>query len=204
MELETIQPAIDASTPLIGEVDVEALIATIPEHYSIRGLFFKQLVADLGDEFAALTPKLCAPPPSGSYLALTSYPIRDHLRVIDAAACHLYPDYPNREAHRRRARTELGNFARSKLGKAILSVIRDPATLLVRYPEIFDAFTKGPKGRGSREGTDAVKIELTDYFGSVDYQVGLVEGFVMNFGFTPRTEVFRQPPNKLIFLVAWR
>jgi uncharacterized protein (TIGR02265 family) len=204
MDSETIQPAIDASTPLTGEVDVEALIATIPEFYSVRGLFFTQLVADLGDDFAALTPKLSSPPPSGRYLAFTAYPIRDHLRVIDAAACHVYPGCPNRQAHRLRARSELGNFGRTMLGKAILSIIGDPATLLLRYPEIFATFTKGPSGKASREGPEAVTIELTDYFGSVDYQVGLIEGFVMSFGFAPRTEVQRQPPNKLIFRIEWR
>jgi uncharacterized protein (TIGR02265 family) len=188
---------------LTGDVDIEALIATIPESYTIRGMFFTQYVDDMGDDFATLAPLLCSPPASGRYLAFTAYSIRDHLRLIDAAARRLYPHCPSVEAHRLRARAELATFARSMVGKSIVSIIRDPATLLLRYSEIFGPFVKGPSGKASREGKDAVRIELTDYFGSVNYQIGLFEGFVMNFGFTPRTEVESPSPGKLSFLVAW-
>jgi uncharacterized protein (TIGR02265 family) len=188
---------------LTGEVDIEALIATIPDSYTIRGLFFTQLVADLGDAFAPLTSKLCSPPDSGRYLAFTSYPIRDHVRLIDAAARRLYPGCPSREAHRLRARAELDTFAQSMVGKSIVSVIRDPATLLLRYSEIFGPFVKGPSAKTSREGQEAVKLELVDFFGSIGYQIGVFEGFVMNFGLTPRIEVHRLSPDKFSFLVEW-
>jgi uncharacterized protein (TIGR02265 family) len=204
MKSGAIYITVDAATPLCGEVDVEALIATIPEHYTVRGIFIAPLAVEIKDDFDKLIPKLCAPPPSGKYLAFASYPIRDHLRVIDAAACRLYPAAENREAHRLRARAEFGNFGKTMLGKAILSVIRDPLTVLLRYPEIYDMFTKGPRGRASLEGPQAVKLELLDYFGSVEYQVGVLEGCVMSFGFVPRTEVRSEGPNKLIFQVEWQ
>jgi uncharacterized protein (TIGR02265 family) len=194
---------VEASTSLTGEVDVEALIATIPVSYTVRGVFLAPLMAEIGGDFAGLVPKLCSPPAGGKYLALTSYPVRDHLRLIDAAACRVHPGCSNRQAHRLRGRSEPAAFARSLVGKAMLSIIGDPATMLVRFPELFGTFVRGPHGRGSRDGPGVVKIELTGYRGSVEYLIGIVEGIVMNFGFTPHTEVHTLPLDRLRFMVDW-
>jgi uncharacterized protein (TIGR02265 family) len=203
MNSETLLFSVDASTALTGEVDVEALIATIPLGYTARGLLIAPLIPELGGDFAKLEPKLCAPPPSGKYLALASYPVRDHLRLIDAAACRVYPGRSNRQAHRLRGRSEPEAFAQTLLGKAMLSIIEDPTTMLVRFPELFGTFVKGPRGKGAPDGPGAVKIELTGYFGSVEYLVGICEGIVMSFGFTPYTEVHGTSPDRLLFLLDW-
>ena len=195
--------AVSPSTPLTGDADIESCIASVPEFYTIRGLFFSPLVAHLGDDFAKVSPKLCDPPASGRYLSLMSYSIRDHIRLIDTAACRLYPDCPNRQAHRLLGRTELENFRSTLLGRAVLSVIDDPGTLLLRYPEIFNVFTTGPEGQASRESPSAIKIELMSYFGSIEYQIGVFEGFVMNFGFTSRIEVKQKAWDSWVFLVKW-
>lgn len=182
---------------------MEALIATIPVSYTVRGVFLAPLMAEIGSDFAALVPKLSSPPASGKYLALTSYPVRDHLRLIDAAACRVHPGCSNREAHRLRGRSEPAAFAKSLVGKAMLSIIGDPATMLVRFPELFGTFVRGPQGRGARDGSGVVKLELTGYRGSVEYILGIVEGIVMNFGFTPYTEVHSRTSDRLLFVVDW-
>lgn len=204
MESGTVQFAVDASITLTGELDVDALVEAIPEAYVLRGMFFTALVADLGEEFEALAPKLCSPPPGGKYLALTNYPVRDHVRVIDAAARRVYPGRSNREAQRLRGQSALDAFKRSLLGKTMVSIIEDPATMLLRVPDLlFSRFIRGPTGRASREGSEAVKIELLGYFGGVEYMAGVFEGIVMSFGQRPRVEVQGLSPSHWIFLVTW-
>lgn len=203
MDTGTLLFSVDASTALTGDVDVEALIETIPLDYTARGILIAPLIPELGGDFAKVAPKLCAPPASGKYLALTPYPVRDHLRLIDAAACRVHPGCQNRQAHRLRGRSEPAAFAKTMLGKAMLSIIHDPTTMLVRFPELFGTFVKGPRGKGMPDGPGAVKIELTGYRGSVEYIVGICEGIVMSFGFMPYTEVRRVSPDGLLFLLDW-
>jgi uncharacterized protein (TIGR02265 family) len=203
MGSDTDQIAIDASTPLTGEIDVEALIARIPASNTLRGLFFGPFVADLGDDFEALAPKLIEPP-GDRYLSLAAYPLRDFTRVFNAAARRVYPNCPGREAYRLRARAMVEIFQKTLLGKAMLSVINDPATLLRRYPESIGLLNTGFRGRGTQEGPNAVKIELKKFFGSPEFMLGVFESFVLLHGSTPHTEVQTIEPGHLTFLVTWR
>jgi uncharacterized protein (TIGR02265 family) len=203
MGSDTIHIAVDASTPLTGEIDVEALIANIPAPDTVRGMFFGPLAASLGDDFEELLPKLIDPP-GDRYLSLAAYSLRDFVRVFNAAARRAYPDRPTREAYRLHARAMVEIFKQTLLGKAMLSVIHDPVTLLLRYPESTGTLNTGFRGRGTKLGPRAVQIELKKFFASVEFMLGLFESFVMAYGSTPHTEVQLVEPGHVIFVVKWR
>lgn len=195
---------VTAGAPLEGDVDVEALIAEVPEGYRIRGLFFRPLVDELGSRFGAIAPRLDSPPPPDGYRPLSAYPTRDFLRVFDAAARLQHPGCGGREAHRRRARREVEVFAASLMGKAVLSIVHSPATALLRYPEAFGLLALGPSGRATQETPNLVRIELADYRGSIEYPIGVLEGLVMSFRAEPRVEVRLPEPGRVTFVVTWK
>jgi len=144
---------IDASTPLTGDVDIEALIANVPESHTMRGMFLAPLAGELGVDFVKLAPKLGSPPPSGKYLALVAYPSSDFFRLFDAVARRRHPSSTGREAYRLQAREASRVFASSMTGKAILSVIKDPAIHRRVLRELEEFVTAQPAlvWRGSTE-----------------------------------------------------
>ena len=193
----------EIASQLEGDVDIEAMIQAVPRSFRIRGLFLRPLCAELGARVSALGPRLEEPPPPGGYRPLSFYPTRDFLRLFDAAARLAYPALGGREAHRRRAHKEIEVFARSILGRATLSVIRSPVAALLRYPESFGMLASGPSAEARQEGPALVRVALHGYEGSVEYPLGVLEGLVMSFGATPRTEVSAPTPGTLVFRIGW-
>jgi uncharacterized protein (TIGR02265 family) len=202
MASESIHFTVDASTPLTGEIDAEALIAAMPGSYTMRGMFFGPFMERLGNEFHKLLPLLRVPP-NDRYFALAAYPTHDFVRVFDAAARRAHPDCGGREAYRRSARRMVEIFQQTLLGKAMFSVIHDPVTLLRRYPETCSVLSTGFRARASQRGPNAMAIELKEFFGSVEFMLGMLESFVLLFGLTPTTEVRSLAPNQLEFLISW-
>lgn len=190
------------------------MIREVPIDYWMRGMFFGPLVAQLGPAYRSLSPHLLDPPRMGLYLPMSSYPTRDFLRLFDACARRLHPSLPAREAYRRRARREVEVFAATALGRVSFSLVADPASALLKFPEAFGVLTQGPlaraveRGRGARSsaadrGKREVEIQLSQYFGSVEYPVGALEALVMAFGREPRIAVERSAPGEVSISVSW-
>lgn len=191
------------SEPLLGNIDAEAVLATIPESYAMKGMFFNALASQLGERFAQVVPSLSSPPRSGTYLPFSDYPMRDFLRVYDAAARLSHPNRSAREAYRRLARQQVSAFADSALGRVTMNLATDPGAALVRYAGSFGALVKGPTARAWQQGPSTVHIEITKYRGVLEYPLGNFEALVMGFGAMPTITVHVPADDTLQFLVRW-
>lgn len=195
-----IRPA----TELTGGLAVEPLAAGIPKTYVVKGMFFSAHVAALGSAFAELVPRLDAPPRLGRYVPFSDYPQSDYLRVSAAAAEKAFPGMALREALRRLGRRDYSVFAESTLGKVILSVVGDSKTALLKIPGIYMKVAPGDWTVTGREiESSTVRIEFAPVYGTWEYQLGQLEGVVLNFGDQPLTVVTELPGKKLRFDVSF-
>ena len=187
---------------LKGDVDLESTLASIPADFTTKGMFFARYVAALGAEWEVLLPSLSAPARHGRYHAFESYPLRDYVRVFDRVARARFPG-STREAFRLLARGEVEVFAESTLGKVTLSLLRDPATTLLRFPEILRIITRGSECSAQRQGERRVAITYTRFHGAVEQALGLVEGLVQIYDEAPRVEVTVGAERRTVLDVTW-
>lgn len=199
---ESARSSLVPSMPLSGDVDVAAVRARIPEHHRMRGLFFKRCVDAARPSWAEVEPKLIELPPRGIYQAFVEYPSRDYFVIYDAAARSTYPGHGGAEAHRRYARQEVQSFASSLLGRVTWSLLGDPMAALLRYPDVFGVFSRGPTATAEKLDARRVRIELRNAYFPVEYLLGVVEGIVMAFDRSPRIAL-EEVPGLISFDVRW-
>jgi len=191
-----------ADTPLVGDVDLEAVVADVPETFTTKGMFFARYVAALGAEWEQIVPSLDAPERHGRYHAFESYPLRDYVRVFDRVARARFPG-STREAYRLLARGEVDVFADSTLGKVTFSLLKEPGAALLRYPEVFRIIVPGPELRAERLAERRVVVTATRYFGAPEQGLGIVEGLVQTFDERPHVDVTIDDARGVVFDVAW-
>jgi uncharacterized protein (TIGR02265 family) len=189
--------------PLAGDIDVDVVAAAIPETHSMRGLFFVPLMEQLRLDYPQIVPRLSCPPRFGRYLPFEDYPLRDFLHLFDVVARRTHPSSSGREAYRLQARSAVGVFAQSMLGRVTMNLMTNPMRMLLRYPESFGAFAKGPRARASQSGQRSAEIHLTGYCGVMEYPLGVLEALVLSFGVTPVTLVDTRTPNEVRFSLRW-
>lgn len=170
-----------------GAIDLEPLIARVPAHFATKGMFFTRLVDLVHDRWHDLEPTLEAPPRFGRYVPFVDYPVRDHIRIIDAAARKGFPAMSQREAHRRMGRLAFDDFRDSRVGKVMLSLIDDPGAALRRFPDAYRLTTRGQRAEATPLEGRFVRVEV-DFVVLLEYLVGLFEAVVLAFDTTPRIE----------------
>jgi uncharacterized protein (TIGR02265 family) len=174
---------------LADTIPLEERFARTPRHYTIRGVFFEQLVRTLGEEWRALEKELLAPPEDGEYSALGEYPQIDHARLAVAAARKQFPTLPLREGLRRIERGAAAHFAQSSMGKVITLVVSDPRSAFRALPSAYLHIQKGGTLRATIRGAGA-HVEARDFAPWVDCSlIGALEGMVVLFGKRPSMEV---------------
>jgi uncharacterized protein (TIGR02265 family) len=186
--------------PLAGSLDPEALARGIPRSYVVKGMFFSRLAGELGLAFEALLPRLEAPPRLGRYVPFNDYPQSDYLRLSAACAAKAFPGMPLREALRRLGRADYGVFATSTFGRVILSVVGDARSALLKTPFIYAKMAPGDwtiTGEGLDDRT--VRLEFAPAHGTWEYQLGQLEGVVLNYGHSPITTIEELPERRLRF-----
>jgi hypothetical protein len=190
--------------PFLGEVDLAVIVDEIPDDYRMNGLFFSGYVDLLGEQWDSLVPELRAPPKGGRYHAFESYPTCDYLRIFDRVARARFPG-SSRQAYRLLARSEVEVFTDSTLGKVTFSMLRDPSSALLRYPEVFGVLAHGPAVSAQRDPApgNAVVVAFPRYLGSVEHLLGVLEGLVMAFDAIPTLEVDREPGGSCVVRVRW-
>lgn len=192
------------STQLTGTLDVEATARRIPRTYVLKGMFFSGLVSSLGAEFEALASKLDAPPRLGRYVPFSDYPQSDYLRVSARVAQKTYPNLSIREALRRLGRRDYDVFAGSTFGKIMLSVVGDAQAALHKVPMVYTKVAPGDWTVTSEQiHPRTVRLEFAPSYGSWEYQLGQLEGVVMNFRASPSIIVSEIPDHKLRFDVSY-
>jgi uncharacterized protein (TIGR02265 family) len=191
-----------ADQALEGDVDLEAIVATIPVEFTTKGMFFNRCVAALGAEWEEIAPRLLEPAKHGRYHAFEGYPMRDYVRVFDRVARARFPGSA-REAFRLLGRGDVEVFADSTLGKVTFSLLSEPGTTLLRYPEIFMVVVRGPKATAERRGDRRVAVTFPRYYGSIESGLGLVEGLVQSFDEEPRVDVTVGEDRGVVYDVSW-
>lgn len=161
----------------------------IPASFSMKGMFFSRLVDAVGRDWPALSRSLLAPPRAGRYLPFFDYPQRDYAVLLTEATPRLFPRVPEPEAVRRYSRSDIRAFGASTLGSVTLSLIGDPASALLRMPDIYRTMMKGGTVTAERHGS-GVLLRYRDFYGALDnYGIGNVEGLVMHYGARPKIDV---------------
>lgn len=188
------------SMSLSGSVDADALAASYPPHYTIKGMFCNRFLDILGEDFEALRPRLLAPP-RGRYLPFKDYPQADYTRVVLAAAAKQFGELALAEAARRAARDDFATFAHSTLGKITLALVGEPHEALLRMPEAFARVAPGPELRTEERGERAVRMILVRYYGSIEYMLGQFEGIVMSYKHSPVVTIHRADRETVTFEV---
>ncbi|XYH94302.1 DUF2378 family protein [Sorangium sp. So ce1128] len=191
------------SDPLLGNIEIDAVVASVPEFYAMKGMFFNALAATLGERFAQVVPTLSSPPRGGLYLPFSDYPMRDFLRLYDAAARLSHPNRSSREAYRRLARQQVAAFRESALGRITMHLATDPGAALMRYTGSLGALVKGPTARARQLGPSEVKIDIGSFRGVVEYPLGNFEALVMGYGAKPTISVDVRGTESLQFVVSW-
>jgi uncharacterized protein (TIGR02265 family) len=188
--------------PLAGDIDLARVLSEIPSDYALKGMFFSRYVSALGDAYADAAIELQAPPTSGRFHAFESYPMADYLRLFDRVARARFPG-STREAYRLLARGELDVFADSTLGKVTLSLLREPGSALLKYPEVFPVLGRGPRVTAERRDDRRVTVTYDRYYGAVEYAIGVLEGIVLAFEEEPRLEVTVEDTRRTTIEVVW-
>jgi uncharacterized protein (TIGR02265 family) len=187
---------------LTGSLDLEAIIAAFPPTYTVKGMFCERYAALLDDDFPALAPRLIAAPRGAHYVAFKDYPQADYTRIVAAAACKVFPNLPLSEAVRRVARDDLQTFGTSVFGRVLMTLVGDPQTALRHLPDAYARVAPGPNVWTEELDARTMRLVFRRFRGLVEYNLGQIEGIVMNFHRTPLVTVRQLEPETLAFDVV--
>lgn len=177
--------------PLRGDVDIAGLIDKCPLEHAIKGLFVAPLVSRCGTQWREVEATLEAPPRLGRFVPFSDYPLRDYLRIMDAAARKSFPDVSGREAHRRISRSVFETFVDSTFGKVTAPLLGDPMTALSHYCRIYSTMMRGSTAvlAPAGPGADCACLQFRSYYSTVEAVVGVPEGVLMAVGVEPTVRV---------------
>ena len=189
--------------PLVGDLDIEHLIAAVPDGHAIKGLFILSSAAAVHDRWNTLESKLQSPPRLGRYLPFSDYPLSDYLRITDAAARKRHPLVSPRQAHRLLSRDVFSTFTSSTLGKVTLSMLSGPLDALTKYQDMYGRMTRGSRAKVTAIEPQVVEVAFHDYYSTVEAVFGVVEGVVMAFRCQPSMTVRVAPMGRVTATVRW-
>lgn len=187
---------------LTGSLDLEAIVASFPPNYTVKGMFCARYVALLDDEYTNLSCRLIAPARNARYLAFKDYPQADYTRIVAAAAAKAFPHLPLTEAVRRTARDDFQTFSNSVFGKVLMTLVGDPATALKYLPDAYARVAPGPNVWTEELDARTMRLMFRRQRGIIEYTLGQLEGIVIAFHRTPIVTVRRLEPETLAFDVV--
>jgi uncharacterized protein (TIGR02265 family) len=190
--------------PFEGPLDADAIAATFPASYMVKGMFCSRFAELLGGDFERVAPKLSAAPRGGRYVPFKDYPQSDYTHLVIAAARKRFPDRSVREAVRCTARDDLATFAASMFGKIVLALAGDARTTLLRTPDAYKRVAPGPRVRADDLDPTCVRVVFEEHRGIAEYLVGQLEGVVLSFGHRPTVVVRQLAETTLAFDVTHR
>ncbi len=196
----TVTPGV----PLSTDFDVDARLAALAAHHTVKGMFTAAVVRQLRpDEFQKVKTELVAPP-RAAHRAFADYPVVDHQRLTVTLVRRLHPTLPIAEALRRFERSNASRFADTTLGRVMVAMLRDPAAGLLKLPEISRMVSNVGDIHASRAEDHAVRLVYAGYSGFVDCAIiGSLEGVVMFFGKRPTIEARIRSSTDAEYVVRW-
>ncbi len=192
-----------ADEPLVGDLDLARVLDDVPPDFTVKGMFFPRLATAVGDAWSVVARDLRGPPSAPNrYHAFEPYPMVDYLRLVDAVARTRFPKAA-REGYRILSRGELEVFGESTLGKVTLALLRDPAAMLLRYPDVASVLMHGPKISATKIADRHVRVVYDRVVGSTEAVLGLLESMVLVFEFSPTIDVDIDGERHATFEVVW-
>jgi uncharacterized protein (TIGR02265 family) len=192
-------------TPLLGDLDVEGFIARVPSDASCKGMYFADLVAflrkaghDGGPRVAELLAK--------RYVPFRDYPLADHMRMTAVASRLAFPDCCTREAMRRFGWKAFPTFVQSLIGRIVFKTLGpDLDQIFAAGPKSFEVSLTRGRAKATKLGAGQWRYDFREMYGFLDtYYVGVIEGPIRKYGFTPEIRLALDTPSNGSMTILWR
>ena len=187
-------------------LDVEGVIAQIPDTAQIKGFFVSGYEKMLTAHRPDLAPQIRAAMPRKSYGSLHNYPRAEVLRAEVALAKVFSPDVSDREAIRRATLLVYPMFLSSLLGRVVLSTVgRNVDTVLGLGPRMMSSVTNYGTVAAQKLEERHWRYYYKDYYSWLDCgDVGVIEGLVTHYGVRPELTVSMNGPFEMWLDIKWQ
>jgi uncharacterized protein (TIGR02265 family) len=178
--------------------DVEAHLALVPAHATVKGMFWGDLLKMAEGLPVALT--------KGRYASFSDYPLVDYMRAVVAVSRAAYPKASVAEGIRRVGERGFGILASSLAGKVLFALAgRDLGSTLGLVSEAYRRCLDPGEARVALLEPGRAIIELRAIWNFTHaYQVGVFEGALKHFGHAGSVQVRALGPADADYLVQWR
>jgi uncharacterized protein (TIGR02265 family) len=192
-------------TPLEGEIDEEARVASVPAQATTKGMYLASLMQRLApEELDAVLPKLRSLPRHATYQPFLDYPFGDAVVLLHAVARKLHPGKSLLEGLRLVGRGAVKVYLSSQPGRVVKAMIQGPEDALLRLPDIWRATDPQSSASATSIGPRHVAISVEGFPAWMDCGlIGTIEQIAMNQGVAPRIEVSLDTPTRGMFDVHW-
>ena len=187
-------------------LDIDAVIAQIPETAQIKGFFVNNYEKMLTMRRPELAQQIRDALPRRSYASLHNYPRGEVLRAEVALAKVLAPDVSTREALRRACNLVYPMFLSSLLGRVVLSTVgRNVDTVLALGPRMMSSVVNYGSVAAEKLGERHWRYHYRDYYSWLDSgDVGVIEGLLGHYGKEPDLTVYMNGPFEMWLDIKWR
>jgi uncharacterized protein (TIGR02265 family) len=152
-------------------LDLEQRLAKVPPTTTVKGMFM-QAIADEARAVSGATQG------RGRWLAFKDYPLREWLTLLVDCARAAHPRVSAREGIRRLGQNAYPMFARSTIGKVVMSVAGDNFALALRQvPRVYAVSGNGVTAELAEQREGRAIVQLRGVWDFPDaWQVGAFEG----------------------------
>lgn len=180
-------------------LDLAARLETMPPGRSVKGMFLQGFVDAALERSGRRIGR-------GRYTAFQSYPVREMLTLMVEAASLAHPDVPPREGLRRLGKVAYPTFARSMVGKVVMSMAGgDPKAALKLAPRAYRLIGDAGEATLHDVGPTECVLELRDVWTWPDaYNVGVHEGGLDAWGLEGEVRVRVHSPCDVDLRITWR
>lgn len=193
--------------PLLGDVDAEERIASVPSHRTTKGMYFADLIARLPADVVERTwSEVREPPRHRVYQPFLAYPFADVLRWLHAVARHEHPRASLLEGLRLLGRDTVRVFTRSSAGRVVASMPRSIEDTLLKMPEMWAVTDPGNDvvAHPVEGEARAIAFRFQGFEGWLDCGViGTLEQVVIENRVTPTLDVALAAGWRAEMIVRW-
>jgi len=181
-----------------SHLDVEALVASIPERATVKGMFFHSALGQARKKGVIL-------PGREKYVAFQDYTVREHVQVLAECARLIYPGDSARQALRRLGRDAYRIFLESMVGRVLFSVAAR------RFESALHLTSKAYKVVGNMssatiedEQANSAVVHLRGVWNFPDsYHVGVFEEAVEDYGLKGEVLMRRNTADDVELKLVW-
>jgi uncharacterized protein (TIGR02265 family) len=172
----------DVDEPFLGDVDLVARIALVPDTNTTKGVYFDAFLSQLPDhDQARVWPLLRSPPRHGRYQAFLDYPFADVLLWLSELARKKHPGKSPLEGLRLIGRDTVKIFLTTQAGKVVKSIKRTARESLLNMPEVWRRTDPQNRVEATELSPQSIRFEVDGFPGWLDSGLlGTLEQVVMN------------------------